>query len=325
MHISNNPTTQQHAIQEPTPHTHAPPPSRNTQTQVRTLQTLLLEGVSAAVPTVSMPPAVRVAVDSIRTGMGMPPLEWASPAPLARSHDIAGSCDNNTAPQPQSQASSPPREKSGRPPLAPTLRDIEVSASRWQVAADTWGGMRVAEWERSGAAKATGTKYEGRESRDDDLGSAPSMTPRNGGEGGDDDDVGGYAASEGSGMVFPPVMPVDDDSQEDNEQHRAAETGCSLSIGGQTPFPRMHPINTANAFTKEGHQEGSPEPLRDSGGVIAEVVGGGDRRHGLALKEAEAEGGIGANSQIAVTEDGDISRNSRRLSQGQHFVAPATY
>lgn len=276
-----------------------------------------------------MPPAVRVAVDSIRTGTGMPPFDWASPAPPARANEIVGSCDSTTVPHSRSQTSSPPREKSGRPPLASTLRDIEESTSRWQAAADTWGGMRVGGSERSGAEKMTTVgerKYEGGESRGGDgSGPATFVTRRHVG-GGDDNDNGGYAASEGSGMVFSPVMPVDDDSQEGSEeQDRVAETGCGLSKEGRTPFPRTPPINTADRFTKGGHQEGSPKPLRDSGGVIAEVVSGEDWRHGLAQKEAGVEGSIGADSQIPVTEGGDLSRNSRRLSEGQHFVAPATY
>ncbi|CBJ27340.1 hypothetical protein Esi_0067_0016 [Ectocarpus siliculosus] len=52
--------------------------------QVRMLQGLLLEAVSAATPTVVMPAAVTQAVDSIRQGLGLPPLvhspERAAPA-----------------------------------------------------------------------------------------------------------------------------------------------------------------------------------------------------------------------------------------------------
>lgn len=45
---------------------------------MRTLQSLLLEAVAAAAPTITMPPAVTAAVDSIRGAMGLPPLAGAS-------------------------------------------------------------------------------------------------------------------------------------------------------------------------------------------------------------------------------------------------------
>ncbi|CAM9538638.1 unnamed protein product, partial [Ectocarpus sp. 12 AP-2014] len=61
--------------------------------QVRMLQDLLLEAVSAATPTVVMPAAVTQAVDSIRQGLGLPPLVHSPerPAPALRGMPFSSS------------------------------------------------------------------------------------------------------------------------------------------------------------------------------------------------------------------------------------------
>lgn len=53
-------------------------------TQVRALQSLLLEAVAAATPTIILPPAVMIAVYSIRESMGLPPLACTQPGPWLR-------------------------------------------------------------------------------------------------------------------------------------------------------------------------------------------------------------------------------------------------
>lgn len=247
--------------------------------QVQTLQALLLEAVSAAVPTVVMPPAVTAAVDSIRVGMGMPPFPWAQPhshsaqphshsaQPLdmgASPRRLAGALPNennddyeisrgqldkrfyygktNEASTIQSPSASRLRHHShvqpppltsdakSRPPLpqaslarATEAHEAELVHSHLEVARagrDGSAGERIREDEESvgvttrvGGVGCHGEFKAPKETR--------AMWSRTGNTGADN--IVSYVGSGGSGVLFPPVVPTDDESEEEGEEQGEKE------------------------------------------------------------------------------------------------------
>lgn len=192
---------------------------------------LLLEAVSAAVPTVAMPPTVRAAVDSIRTGMGMPPLQWTSSAPLARALELGDSHGITMASLSQCQ-SLPPRgdnlDGHPPPPSGAQMRGLDKS-SRGRVSVDGWVGTGVCDKGSNGRARASGDgdMIYAEAIREAKISGSTELIPRRHYCVGGDD--GSYSGSEGSGIRYPPVMPNDDSEEEEREGARPMQTRISLS------------------------------------------------------------------------------------------------
>lgn len=289
---------------------------------------LLLEAVSAAVPTVVMPPAVRATVDSICAGMGMPPFQWASPTVPARALEIENTYESNGVSLSQSQLiplrgenlDSPPLPQSGAP-----RHDIDESASYGRVSADGWGETVVSDKGRTGRAGGGGDgNYVGL-AREAMVSGPMRLLPRRHYGGGGDD--GSYAGSEGSGVLFPPVMPIDDSEEDEEEGARPMEIGFSLSAE-KCAAPLQHTYGV-DGFTGEEQQETSkPFRLRDKAGVLSVMTSKEDtllpesRLGGLAQRKVLDSESIRYFSDIPPTQDSVGSQNNQRLTQGQEFAEP---
>lgn len=213
--------------------------------KVRTLQGLLLEAVAAAVPTVSMPVAVTVAADSIREGMGLPPLKHAHEShyhsagrstSLPITSVVGGSVvfrdgklelegyeprqmdgkrfaghqnglyQNGAQARardehhnhPSSRAEDIGAQRSDRTIDAAVLAEPFVVGEDGMEASGRETKARGSSMESAEAEKAERRAYGFSRRRFPDSG-----------------DEGSITASEGSGTRFPPVMPTDDDSEED--------------------------------------------------------------------------------------------------------------
>ena len=213
--------------------------------KVRTLQGLLLEAVAAAVPTISMPVAVIAAADSIREGMGLPPLKHAHEShyhsagrssSLPITSVVGGSVVfrdgklelEGYEPRQMTGQRLPGHEnglyENGAQARGhddhhnhPSSRAEDVGAQTSERTIDDAGLVErfvVGE----GGMVATGREAQARGSSTENVEAekaerrAYGFTRRRFPDSGDE---GSITASEGSGTRFPPVMPTDDDSEED--------------------------------------------------------------------------------------------------------------
>lgn len=227
-----------------------------------------MEAVAAAVPTVIMPPAVTGAVDSIREGMELPPQTWPR---RPRGSSIAGStsvpggfvlvgtgdskrggndfestsydastsgiyCPSWAVPPQRAHHRAPLPDTNGRRAMGDTTSERSKTASTFvgeengrrtdrepEQVDVPWAG--ITDGKRLGT-KAYGLSYHG--------------TTRS-------DSVGSCAGSEGSGTRFPPVMPVDDDSDEGEQgaEFRQQAHCFTRDRAGQQPRRRKEDSLTA--------------------------------------------------------------------------------
>ena len=212
---------------------------------MRTLQGLLLEAVAAAVPTISMPVGVTAAVDSIREGMGLPPLKYAHEShydttrrstslpitcvvgggaafrdgklEMARYEPRQMSeqrfaCHENGLHQNGAQMRAHDYHHNQRSSRAEDAgghtseRTIDTDLLVEQFVAGEGGMATTARETRARGSSTESAEAEKAERR------AYGFTRRRVPDSGDE---GSITASEGSGTRFPPVMPTDDDSEED--------------------------------------------------------------------------------------------------------------
>lgn len=214
--------------------------------KVRTLQGLLIEAVAAAVPTVSMPVGVTAAVDSIRDGMGLPPLKYtresshfhnagrSTSLPITSvvggnvlfrdgKVELAGyepreineqrlACHENGPYQNGSQiwvCDDDPRCSGAAivgAQMDARLLDAAGLAERFVAGEKRGAGTTTGRETRTPGSSTESVQDEKAEKR------AYGFTRRRFPDSGDE---GSITASEGSGTRFPPVMPTDEDSEED--------------------------------------------------------------------------------------------------------------
>lgn len=213
--------------------------------KVRTLQGLLFEAVAAAVPTISMPVAVIAAADSIREGMGLPPLKHAHEShyhsagrstSLPLTSVVGGSVmfrDGKLELE-----GYEPREMTGQRFAGHesglyqngaqarahddhhnhiSSRAEDVGARTLERKIDTSGLVErfvVGEGDMTTTGRQAKARDSSTESTEAEKAErrAYGFTRRRFPDSGDE---GSITASEGSGTRFPPVMPTDDDSEED--------------------------------------------------------------------------------------------------------------